>query len=87
MTAPKLSPADILAATDIAGQIGAGFKAARLRAGDQQKNVAYRLGVRTHIVTRFEAGREANLKLGRAIRLLRLYNLTLAVVPAHSEAE
>lgn len=81
MSAVVLSTTDREEARRAAWMIGAAFRRARRAADDGQKQVAARFGIRTDNVARFELGYQENVKLGTVVRFLRLYGLTLAVVP------
>jgi transcriptional regulator with XRE-family HTH domain len=80
MSAPHLTPDQASAAQDTANRLGAAFVRARTQAGDQQKNVAYRLKTRRETVSRFETGAEVNVRLTTIMRFLGAYGLKLAVV-------
>lgn len=81
MTAIALTPNQRAAALSVAKEIGTAFGQARTSAGHTKKAVAEVLAMHQTTVAYFEQGHFPNVKLGNAIRLLRFYGLTLAVVP------
>lgn len=85
MSAPRLSVTDAIAAYGVAERIGAAFAEARRDAGHRQADVADVLRIEKETVSRFETGREKNVKIGTVVRMLSLYRLTIAVIPARQE--
>jgi transcriptional regulator with XRE-family HTH domain len=82
MTAPVLTTTQSQQADAVAREIGAAFRAARIRAGETQTQVGARIGMASYTeVTVFERQPSRNMMLSKALRMLNAYGLTLVVVP------
>lgn len=81
MTAISLTPSESALAQTVAREMGRAFGDARRSHGDTKKAAAELLNMNATTVQNFERAASHNVKLGNALRILRLYNLTLAVVP------
>lgn len=79
MTALLLTPAELSAAQAAAAEMGEAFGVARRSYKDTKKDAADLLHIGPTIIGRFERGVDHNVKLGNAVRLLRLYGLKLTV--------
>lgn len=82
MTAPLLTPRVEERTRVLAQEIAAAFRAKRIEKGDRQGDVAKYLGMRDYAdICEFERKPRVNMMLGKAVRMLAVYGLTLKVVP------
>lgn len=75
-----LTPDQERLAQQVAKDLGARFKAARLAARERQIDVARRLRVEQTTLSAFERGQYINCKLGNAIRILSAYQISIIAV-------